>query len=479
MVIASKDYPAHVLSWEFAMPRIARLLPILLCPALGASPLLAEPSAVGKQLQVNPQTGLDTHDGITQPVKTIARGVRLAQPGDTLNLAPGTYHESLDLSLKMGEADKPITVDGHGAVLDGSEPVLAADWESLGQGLYRKSKILPNMGPAIAGRWFFLWDGKMNHMGRTSKGPSTPFKKPEELQSKEWTYVAAEDAFYLKLPEGQDLGSANIRYPARSNGVVMAGRGAHLVVKNVTSTHVWNDGFNVHGAQRSLKFENIASIECGDDGFSAHEDAQCEINGFVSIGNSTGLCDVGESVTHYRNVFIKDCIGHDLFFIGLDHSLENALVESSASSALSFDGGRLPEGKTASLRVKNLHLRRTADGIKEIRLGSRGKFEADRCTFEGLNVTATPGASVRLQSSIVTGTRKPNIVIWATATWTGGSNVYDLNSLKMDKTTFNAATFGDFQKLVSSEEGSRWETSPAASEGIGTDPAVLAKIRRQ
>jgi hypothetical protein len=461
------------------MPRIARLLPLFLLPALGASLLHAESPSGGRQLQVNPQTGLDTHDGITQPVKTIARGVRLAQPGDTLNLAPGLYHESLDLSLKMGEPDKPITVDGHGAVLDGSEPVRAAEWESLGQGLYRKIKIIASMNPAVVGRWFFLWDGKMNHMGRTSKGPSAALKKPEDLIPDEWTYVAEENAFYLKLPEGQDLDTANIRYPARSNGVIFAGKGAHVTVRNVTSTHVWNDGFNVHGAQRSLRFENIAAIECGDDGFSAHEDAQCEIDGFVSMGNSTGLCDVGESVTHYRNVFIKDCIGHDVFFIGLDHSLENAVVESRASSAFSFDGGRLPEGKTANLRVKNLHLRRTGDGIKEIRLGSRGKFEADRCTFEGLNVTATPGASVRFQSSVITGARKPNIVIWANTTWTGGTNVYDIASLRVDKATFTASTFSEFQKLVSSETDSRWDAASTAPSSIGADPAVLARLRRE
>lgn len=125
------------------MPRIVCLLPFFLLPALGACLLHAESPSGGRQLQVNPRTGLDTHDGITQPVKTIARGVRLAQPGDTLHLAPGIYHESLDLSLKMGEPDNPITVDGHGAVLDGSEPVRAQNGSHSAKASIARSKSSP------------------------------------------------------------------------------------------------------------------------------------------------------------------------------------------------------------------------------------------------------------------------------------------------------------------------------------------------
>ena len=81
-----------------------------------------------------------------------------------------------------------------------------------------------------------------------------------DLQPGEWTYVKSEDAFYLKLPPDQLLDDANIRYPARSSAVVQSIRGSHLTVRNITGTHVYNDGYNVHGAQRNLVFENIAAI---------------------------------------------------------------------------------------------------------------------------------------------------------------------------------------------------------------------------
>src|SRR5258708_36967856 len=137
---------------------------------------------------------------------------------------------------------------------------------------------------------------------------------------------------------GQDLDAANIRYPARSSGVIESITGSHLTVRNLTSTHVYNDGFNIHGMTRDCRFENIASIECGDDGFSAHDDCQCEIDGFLSIGNSTGLADVGSSCTHYRHVTIRDCLGVDVLVMGDgDHSIEDGVITSTAHSPLNFD----------------------------------------------------------------------------------------------------------------------------------------------
>jgi len=107
--------------------------------------------AAGRALHVNPTTGDDAQDGVAKPVKSIARAVKLAQPGDTIHLTPGVYFESADLTKKHGLPGRPITLDGHGAVLDGSEPLRASDWEALRKGLFRKVKLisalLPVFGP--------------------------------------------------------------------------------------------------------------------------------------------------------------------------------------------------------------------------------------------------------------------------------------------------------------------------------------------
>ncbi|MEZ0275620.1 MAG: hypothetical protein ACAH88_12010 [Roseimicrobium sp.] len=444
-------------------------------PHAGASTL--SPASAARSIHVDPAKGDDAQDGQTQPVRTIARGMRLAQAGDTIHLAPVTYYESVDFTGKHGEPGRPITLDGHGAILDGSDPVHLREWEALGDGLYRKVKLISRMDDAILSRWFFLWNGKANRMSRCSKGPSAPLKKPAELSPEEWTYVKEEDAFYLKLPPGSSPDSAVIRYPLRSNGVVYSREGSHLVVRNITATHVYNDGFNIHGAQRSLVFENIAAIECGDDGFSAHEDAECRIDGFVSMGNTTGLCDTGTSRTFYKNVYMKGCVGFDLYFIGLEHSLENALIESSAARTFHLDGGRLTDGQTCTLRMRNVFMERVGGGANEVRVGRAGVLDAERCTISNLNIQVTPGGNASIRHSLVTGTPKPEIILWTNSLWRSEENVYDVASLRIGQQTLPAEKLEDFRRLTGGDAGSRTGVASEAAAGMGADLPALQSLR--
>ncbi len=435
--------------------------------------------AVGRQLHVEPASGSDANDGVATPLKTITRAIRIAAPGDTIHLAPALYHESADLTLKHGELGRPITLDGHGAVLDGSDPVTSKEWESLGNGLYRKQHLIKRIDDAILVRFFFLWNGRMNHMGRTSKGTKAPFKKVADLQQDEWTYVPEEDVFYVRIDPKQDLDSANIRYPFRSSGVIESISGSHLTVRNVISSHVYNDGFNIHGMTRDCHFENIASIECGDDGFSAHDDCECLIDGFVSIGNSTGLADAVSSVTRYKNVFIKECLGVDLLFIGENaHSMENVLVESSAEHAISIGLSGLsflPDCK-CPVAFKNTLVRRTSKP-QEARISRGGVMTADHSTFIGITFQPGNGSAVEMHQCIVTGSPKPDIMIAKEAKWTGAGNLYDLGSLRVDKTSFTAGSFAEFQKLIGGETGSKWEDNPASgTAGAGAAEASLAPL---
>ncbi|MFA7005013.1 MAG: HEAT repeat domain-containing protein, partial [Verrucomicrobiia bacterium] len=415
----------------------------------------------GRELRVDPAKGDDA--SVAGPFKTITRAIRIAASGDTIHLAPGCYRESAAFHDKSGEPGRPITLDGRGATLDGGEPIKPSDWEMVSPGLYRNRRLL-SVNPANLGRWFFVFDGKMNHMGRTSKGPSKPLKKIEELAAGEWTYISdtpivrkseggkpwdarrVKGAFYIKIDSAKTLADCRIEAPIRANGVSFSGRCEHLVVRNVTSTHVHNDGFNIHGYSRDILLENVKAIDCGDDGVSAHDDCQIRVNGLVSSGNSTGICDVGDSVSHYNRVFIKDCLGHDICFLDTnEHSVSNSVVQSSAWRTLVITGGP-NTNKVCTLWLDNVLISRVT-GTNEVRVAAGAVLDARRVTLCNLNVLATGGA-VTLRDSIIAGAPPPEISIWKGVRWQADRNLYDAHFIRLDQTFYSPKTFAYYQRAT-------------------------------
>lgn len=83
----------------------------------------------GHTIYVSNIGGSDSNTGLTgKPVKTISKGLELAQPGDTVLVEPGVYSEHINLSGKNGTKDAPIRVVGASTdpqsypVIDGGDP---------------------------------------------------------------------------------------------------------------------------------------------------------------------------------------------------------------------------------------------------------------------------------------------------------------------------------------------------------------------
>lgn len=327
---------------------------------------------------------------------TIAHAIKMALPGDTIHLESKVYRDYAGFYMKKGEPGKPITLDGHGATLEGSDPIDPAKWRNVSPGLFANDDLMPGLSDAVIGRWFFLFDDKMQLMDRTSKGRSAPLKKPEDLQSGEWTFVkdpsrekppskAIYGTFFIKLAPGQPLSGAKIFAPMRSAGVQFGGDNAHLVIKNLTATHPYNDGFNIHGDCRDVVFENIRAIECGDDGISAHESAQYRVDGFVSVGNSTGICDTGTAQTIYNRVFIAECIGFDLYFLDNGrYKLSNAVIFSKAQNPFTVTSR---EDQHCELEMDNVLFRRLVEPRKAL-VAKTALVRAKRLTMENITFDA-------------------------------------------------------------------------------------------
>jgi hypothetical protein len=132
-------------------------------------------------------------------------------------------------------------------------------------------------------------------------------------------------------------------------------------------------------------FENIRAIECGDDGISAHETAEYRVDGFVSIGNSTGICDTVAAKTSYNRVFIADCIGYDLFFLDDGrYKLTNAVIFSKAQNPFTVTGR---EDRHCELEIDNVLFRRLVEPRTGL-IAQTAVIRAKRFTMENFSFDA-------------------------------------------------------------------------------------------
>jgi hypothetical protein len=393
----------------------------------------------------------------TGTYKTIQQAINAAQPGDIIKLSTkdGPYYQSTVFHNKSGAEGKPITLDGQGATLDGSDPLDHKEWQEVSPGLY-KSTALPmrlHISASILGRYFFLFNNKINRMGRVSKGTQTALKNPADLTDGEWTYVEAEKAFYVRPVAGQDLSS--VRAPIRASGVELNGDCEHLVIRNITATHVWNDGFNIHQRSRDILFQNIRAIECGDDGISEHEDCQIKVDGMYSSGNATGFCHVGQSQSDTQNIMIDNCLAYGVYLLDdSHHTLRNCVIRGKSTFAI-----RLVRNTT--LKMDNVLLEDT--GPVQIESGASLQAQNVSSWASAWNISKS---SVTLNQSAIAGAK---LKIDQPTLWKSDHNIFDLQSIIWNGETYDKSTFTDYAADSKQDANSKFQP-------LERDSIVLGKL---
>ncbi|XHR29493.1 MAG: hypothetical protein ACFUZC_02815 [Chthoniobacteraceae bacterium] len=288
-----------------------------------------------------------------QPFKTTSKGIGAAQAGDTVEILKVDFpiHETLVVKNKSGQPGRPIVIDGKGNLFTGSDPLKAEDWTEVKPGVFRNDHLLANLTATtsanssfILTRYYMLWNGVQNRMGRSSKGYLPPLPPVDRLKAGEWTCVEAENAFYIAIEPGQKLADSHIELPVRLNGVSVIGDCSHWVLRNINTTHVINDGFNIHARTADFVFENIIATECGDDGISAHEESDIIIHGLVSRHNSTGMAHISVMPSPVRStcdrLVLEDNYAFNLLLENGEHVISNSLVSAKAPKG-GKDGIRL------------------------------------------------------------------------------------------------------------------------------------------
>lgn len=389
-----------------------------------------EPVGPSREFYVNNETGDDNNDGLAPakdgshgPVKSLARGVTLPAPGDTLHLASTSqpYHETLKLGDNFGGLPgKPITIDAHGATLTGCDPLRLDGWVEAGSpGLYKSAKLISELeeftDSAKLDRVYFLFDGVIQHMGRSSKGAKARFKAPSDLQPNEWTYVEAEKSFYIKV--AGKLEDTRIEAPYRRNGLAIRAPKAaatDVLIKNLIVCHVLNDGYNIHGASRNILLQNIAAYECGDDGISPHDVCEVELDGYWAVGNSTGMANGNLSVTKATNMHLEGNLGCEFMAAhATRNDLRNTVIVASAGSqSMNCDYN------SQDVRVTMSNCVIASPKNDKIQLGAHTVFDGTHLTI--LSPSWANKGKVKLAESILGG----GVACLEGGTWEGRKNIY-------------------------------------------------------
>ncbi|MEX2286281.1 MAG: right-handed parallel beta-helix repeat-containing protein [Planctomycetaceae bacterium] len=192
----------------------------------------------------------------TGPVKSISRALRLAQAGDTIEIKNTgiPYHESFVLfgPRHSGYTSQKFMISGNGAVIDGSSPVPADSWVSIGSGLW---KITP-------------W--RKGHYGLILNDQPVPVvavpvaahERPD-LPVGHW--CAWRGSIYYHADGIADPPSMGFRFAHLGMGLTLY-RVENVVIRDLTFRNFRVDGINAPDLSHDILLENVKSIDNGRSG---------------------------------------------------------------------------------------------------------------------------------------------------------------------------------------------------------------------
>jgi hypothetical protein len=337
---------------------------------------LASPAAA-RELYVHVELGRDANDGSqAAPLATVQKAVSLAASGDVIHLLPerAVYRQAATFIKKHG-----ITLDGHGCTLDGSDPLPTDGWETVSDGLHRRR--LPQ---TPLDRHLLTVDGRTERMGRSTASNARPFPTPAALKDGEFCVEPiGEKEIWLYVRGPVD----KLEWSTRVNGIGTGGDNSQLTIRNLNCRRFLNDGFNLHGHAKEIRFEHIDGYDCFDEGHSAHEDCTVTIEHGRFWGCENAVADVNDCESIYRHCEFSRSLGFDVLLTGARHTLVDCrIINTPTSTALST--GARGEGKTCRIELERVAITSSQPNSKpRVRLGP-GEVAIRACDWSGIDVQA-------------------------------------------------------------------------------------------
>ncbi|MDO4569354.1 MAG: right-handed parallel beta-helix repeat-containing protein [Planctomycetia bacterium] len=239
-------------------PQFLLILPILSLLCLASLCLCVQGTALARDIYVHNTQGNDDFSGLNEkspgengPVRTIRRALLLADRGDRIILVNSgePYRESV---LLMGRRHSglpgfPFTIEGNGAVLDGSTPVPPTWWKQAGDGIFR-------FQPEYTSFQNLYKDGvpleRVSTEGMATND-GAPLIKLEEMQ-----WCLYDRSIYFKPQRGWMPYEYNISCAGAQHGIALF-QVDNVEIRNLIVQGFQNDGIIASNMARDVYLRNV------------------------------------------------------------------------------------------------------------------------------------------------------------------------------------------------------------------------------
>ncbi len=232
--------------------------------------MIASSAARAANIYVDNRLGNDAFNGsvaipqgaLTGPVRTIGRGIALADRGDHIVIAKGSlpYFESISLSgpRSSGYPTVPFTIEGNGAILCGLRRVPAGGWERVSDDVWKLS--------LTKGTFIQLFREREQLQQLTIEQPLSLTERVDQLEPGQ--YLLNGQRVYYRQQAATEPARERFDFAADSVGVTLHNV-RHIEIKDLTIFGFRVDGIHAQNLCDDVRLTNIQLHANGRSGLAA------------------------------------------------------------------------------------------------------------------------------------------------------------------------------------------------------------------
>lgn len=262
-------------------------------------------AANAETIYVDNRIGNDTLDGgaerllddFSGPVRSIRRGLLLANPGDTIVIANHgvPYYESIALNGGKHDAifDAPFQIVGNGAIVDGTTEVPAFAWKLVGASLWK-------MTPLRKGFYQLVQNDQPIPEHSNVASQDDLYEMPEGH------WAAWKGSIYYRAAVLDDPRRMNLRFASRSVGLSLS-RVRGVFISGLTLRNFRLDGVNACNLCRDVVLKDVVMQGNGRFGLFAGGASQALlIGGEITRNRKDQIVVAGKAGIEVVNTVVEE-----------------------------------------------------------------------------------------------------------------------------------------------------------------------------